>query len=116
MVLHVIDESLHSTPETIITPYGSLDFNEIQKTETKKQCTGEGTKILKKLSNGRAPGWLSQLSVQLWLRSCSPSLWLEPAWDSFSLLLCLSSLSAPPPFAPSLSLSLSKEIKTKEAW
>ena len=74
---------------------------------------------LQKVRRG-APGWLSRLSVQLWLKvsqfmNSSPTSdsvltaqSLEPASDSVS-----PSLSAPPPFELCLSLK-NKNIKTKQ--
>ena len=75
-----------------------------------------------KLHANRAPGWLSWLSVWLWLKSWSHGLWIQasPVWgsgaDSSELGACFGfcvSLSRWPSPAHDLSLSLSLSLKTK---
>ena len=72
-----------------------------------------------------APGWLSQLSIRLWLKSWSHSLWVPAShralcWQlrALSLLWILSpSLSAPTPLTLCLCLSVSqKEINIKHVF
>ena len=69
-----------------------------------------------------APGWLSRLSIQLWLRSWSPSLWVRAphralcwqlrAWSLLQILCLLLSLPLPRSFSLSLSkINIQKNFK-----
>ena len=87
------------------------------------RCTGEEVPDRSWKLSTRVPGWFSQLSVRLPLRSPSHSSWVRDppralCWQlrAWILLWILSPfLSAPPPSAlsPSLSLSLSLSFSQK---
>ena len=78
----------------------------------RKLGAGMGVPASMKMEDDGAPGWLSQLSIRLWLRSLSHGAWvqaprqalLESASDSVS-----PSLSLPLPCLLSVSQSLSQK-------